>query len=98
MKSSTMRIGKRIMAVMLSLMMVAGIFAGMKLDVRAAINYVFDVTDPKQIEIAKTKKHINRVIVLNLRILPFRIIIRTALNNVMIFMLVVNILKVNMKS
>ena len=35
MKSSTMRIGKRIMAVMLSLMMVAGIFAGMKLDVRA---------------------------------------------------------------
>lgn len=38
MKSSTVRIGKRIMAVMLSLMMVAGIFAGMKLDVRAAEN------------------------------------------------------------
>ena len=36
MKSNTVRIGKRIMAVMLSLMMVAGIFAGMKLDVRAA--------------------------------------------------------------
>ena len=57
MKSSTMRIGKRIMAVMLSLMMVAGIFAGMKLDVRAAISYVFDVTNPKQIEIAKTKTY-----------------------------------------
>ncbi len=36
MKSNTVRIGKRIMAVMLSLMMVAGIFAGMKLDVKAA--------------------------------------------------------------
>ena len=36
MKSNTVRIGKRIMAVMLSLMMVAGIFAGMKLDARAA--------------------------------------------------------------
>ena len=36
MKSNTVRIGKRIMAVMLSLMMVAGIFAGMKLDVEAA--------------------------------------------------------------
>ena len=35
MKSNTVRIGKRIMAVMLSLMMVAGIFTGMKLDVRA---------------------------------------------------------------
>ena len=38
MKSSTVRIGKRIMAVMLSLMMVVGIFAGMKLDVKAAGN------------------------------------------------------------
>ena len=36
MKSNIVRIGKRIMAVMLSLMMVAGIFAGMKLDVKAA--------------------------------------------------------------
>ena len=35
MKSNTVRIGKRIMAVMLSLMMVAGIFTGMKLDVKA---------------------------------------------------------------
>ena len=39
MKSNTVRIGKRIMAVMLSLMMVAGIFAGMKLDVEAANTY-----------------------------------------------------------
>ena len=39
MKSNTVRTGKRIMAVMLSLMMVAGIFAGMKLDVRAANTY-----------------------------------------------------------
>ena len=39
MKSSTVRIGKRIMAAMLSLMMVVGIFAGMKLDVRAANTY-----------------------------------------------------------
>ena len=38
MKSSTVRIGKRIMAVMLSLMMVVGVFAGMKLDVKAAGN------------------------------------------------------------
>lgn len=30
------RIGKRIMAVMLSLVMMAGVFAGMKLDVKAA--------------------------------------------------------------
>ena len=36
MKSNTVRIGKRIMAVMLSLVMVVGIFAGMKLDVKAA--------------------------------------------------------------
>lgn len=36
MKSNTVRIGKRIMAVMLSLMMVAGIFTGMKMDVEAA--------------------------------------------------------------
>ena len=36
MKSSTVRIGKRIMAVMLSLMMVVGVFAGMKLDTKAA--------------------------------------------------------------
>ena len=35
MKSSTVRIGKRIMAVMLLLMMVVGVFAGMKLDVKA---------------------------------------------------------------
>ena len=39
MKSSTVRIGKRIMAVLLSLMMVVGVFAGMKLDVRAANTY-----------------------------------------------------------
>ena len=39
MKSNIVRIGKRIMAVMLSLMMVAGIFTGMKLDVRAAETY-----------------------------------------------------------
>ncbi len=39
MKSNIVRTGKRIMAVMLSLMMVAGIFAGMKLDVRAANTY-----------------------------------------------------------
>ena len=38
MKSGTVRIGKRIMAAMLSLMMVVGIFAGMKLDVKAAGN------------------------------------------------------------
>ncbi len=36
MENKATRIGKRIMAVMLSLVMAAGIFAGMKLDVRAA--------------------------------------------------------------
>ena len=36
MKSSTVRIGKRIMAVMLSLVMVVGVFAGIKLDTKAA--------------------------------------------------------------
>ena len=57
MKSSTMRIGKRIMAAMLSLMMVAGIFAGMKLDVRAGDTYTFDVTKPEDIEDAKIKTY-----------------------------------------
>ena len=54
MKSSTMRIGKRIMAVMLSLMMVAGIFAGMKLDVRATNMYAFDVMNQDQMNAAKS--------------------------------------------
>ena len=40
MKSSTVRIGKRIMAVMLSLIVVTGIFTGMKLDVWAATDYI----------------------------------------------------------
>ena len=53
MKSSTVRIGKRIMAVMLSLMMVVGIFAGMKLDVKAA-NDTFDITNKEQIDKVKT--------------------------------------------
>ena len=53
MKSSTVRIGKRIMAVMLSLMMVVGVFAGMKLDVKAA-NDTFDITNKEQIDKVKT--------------------------------------------
>ena len=57
MKSNTVRIGKRIMAVMLSLMMVAGIFTGMKLDVRAADMHTFDVEKTDEIENAKTKTY-----------------------------------------
>ena len=38
--------GKRIMTMMLSVIMVTGIFAGMKLEVRAAKNYSFDLSDP----------------------------------------------------
>lgn len=38
--------GKRIMTMMLSVIMVTGIFAGIKLDVRAAKNYSFDLSDP----------------------------------------------------
>ena len=38
--------GKRIMTMMLSVIMVTGIFAGMKLEVRAAKNYSFDLPDP----------------------------------------------------
>lgn len=37
--------GKRIMTMMLSVIMVTGIFAGMKLEVRAAKNYSFDLSD-----------------------------------------------------
>ena len=50
MKSNTVRIGKRIMAVMLSLMMVAGIFAGMKLDVRAAETREINLRDYSNLE------------------------------------------------
>ena len=38
--------GKRIMTMMLSVIMVTGIFAGMKLEVRAAKNYSIDLSDP----------------------------------------------------
>lgn len=38
--------GKRIMTMMLSVIMVTGIFAGMKLEVRAAKNYSFDLVSP----------------------------------------------------
>lgn len=38
--------GKRIMTMMLSVIMVTGIFAGMKLEVRAAKTYSFDLSDP----------------------------------------------------
>ena len=38
--------GKRIMTMMLSVIMMTGIFAGMKLEVRAAKNYSFDLSDP----------------------------------------------------
>ena len=38
--------GKRIMTMMLSVIMVTGIFAGMKLEVRAAKNYSFDLSSP----------------------------------------------------
>ena len=38
--------GKRIMTMMLSVIMVKGIFAGMKLEVRAAKNYSIDLSDP----------------------------------------------------
>lgn len=38
--------GKRIMTMMLSVIMVTGIFAGMKLEVRAAKNYSFDLSGP----------------------------------------------------
>ena len=38
--------GKRIMTMMLSVIMVTGIFAGMKLEVRAAKGYSFDLSDP----------------------------------------------------
>ena len=38
--------GKRIMTMMLSVIMVTGIFAGIKLDVRAAKNYSFDLSSP----------------------------------------------------
>ena len=38
--------GKRIMTMMLSVIMVTGIFAGIKLDVRAAKNYSFNLSDP----------------------------------------------------
>ena len=38
--------GKRIMTMMLSVIMVTGIFAGMKLEVRAAKNYSFDLASP----------------------------------------------------
>ena len=37
--------GKRIMTMMLSVIMMTGIFAGMKLEVRAAKNYSFDLSD-----------------------------------------------------
>ena len=40
------RTGKRIMTMMLSVIMVTGIFAGIKLDVRAAKNYSFNLSDP----------------------------------------------------
>lgn len=40
------RTGKRIMTMMLSVIMVTGIFAGIKLDVRAAKNYSFDLSGP----------------------------------------------------
>lgn len=38
--------GKRIMTMMLSVIMMTGIFAGMKLEVRAAKNYSFDLSSP----------------------------------------------------
>lgn len=38
--------GKRIMTMMLSVIMMTGIFAGMKLEVRAAKNYSFDLSGP----------------------------------------------------
>lgn len=38
--------GKRIMTMMLSVIMVTGIFASIKLDVRAAKNYSFNLSDP----------------------------------------------------
>ena len=38
--------GKRIMTMMLSVIMMTGIFAGMKLEVRAAKNYSFDLVSP----------------------------------------------------
>ena len=38
--------GKRIMTMMLSVIMMTGIFAGMKLEVRAAKTYSFDLSDP----------------------------------------------------
>ena len=37
--------GNRIMTMMLSVIMVTGIFAGMKLEVRAAKTYSFDLSD-----------------------------------------------------
>ena len=59
MKSNTVRIGKRIMAVMLSLMMVAGIFAGMKLDVRAATTY----TAGKNLQLGTSVKYGDKIVV-----------------------------------
>lgn len=46
MEGKIKRIGKSIMAVMLSLVIAASIFAGMKLEVRAAKNYSIDLSDP----------------------------------------------------
>ena len=55
MKNKTM--GKRIMTVMLSLVMVAGVFAGMKLDVKAENIYAVDVMNQEQIADAKSKTY-----------------------------------------
>ena len=56
MENKATRIGKKIMTVMLSLVMVAGVFAGMKLDVKAA-DYTVDVTKSEEIENAKLQTY-----------------------------------------
>ena len=48
--------GKRIMTMMLSVIMVTGIFAGIKLDVRAA-DYSFDLSSPGGFTLATEKTY-----------------------------------------
>ena len=50
MENKATRIGKRIMTVMLSLVMVAGVFAGMKLDVKAAETREINLRDYSNLE------------------------------------------------
>ena len=57
MEGKITRIGKRIMTLMLSLIVVTGVFTGMKLDVKAADTYSFDVTVTEQMENAKTIRY-----------------------------------------